>query len=98
MSTTHRINAEHVLLSLVARRALKGRRWAAMSDGAHTNPCGASYGRFAAKHPPLMVPMTRGRMNNVVEHVRLNWGLPEVRKTWGAGYRAMLEETAGFVL
>lgn len=98
MSTTHRINAEHVLLTLVARKALKSRRWAAMSDGAHTNSCGRRSGHYAVKHPPLMVPMTRGNMNNVVEHVRLMRGLPEVRKTWGAGYRAMLQETAGFVL
>jgi hypothetical protein len=37
-------------------------------------------------------PMRRGHVVELIERTRLLHGLPEVRKTWGAGLRALKEE------
>ncbi|MDO9032879.1 MAG: hypothetical protein Q7V09_20825 [Hydrogenophaga sp.] len=37
-------------------------------------------------------PMSRGHVAELIERTRLLHGLPEVRKTWGAGLRALLAE------
>ena len=37
-------------------------------------------------------PMRRGRVVELIERTRLLHGLPEVRKTWGAGLRALTAE------
>jgi hypothetical protein len=92
------INAEHLMLALVARRAVPARRWAALSDGATTNACSQRCGHYSLRTPPLMVPMDRGGMHSVVERTRLLHGLPEVRRVWGTGLRAMLAETSGVIL
>lgn len=43
-------------------------------------------------------PMFRGDLDCVVERVRLHHGLPEVRRTWGAGLRALQAELRDGVL
>jgi hypothetical protein len=48
--------------------------------------------------PPVRVmkqtfsPMHTGDMDRVLERTRLHHGLKEVRRTWGAGYRALVNE------
>lgn len=37
-------------------------------------------------------PMQRGHVTELIERTRLFHGLPEVRKTWGAGLRALKTE------
>lgn len=37
-------------------------------------------------------PMTRGHIATLIERVRWQRGLPEIRKTWGTGIRALLAE------
>lgn len=94
----HRINASHLQLALKARKTLRLCRWAAMSNGSHTNSCTTRAGHYALPHPPLLMPMTRGDMDSVIERTRLHFGLPEVRRTFGTHYTAMLAETAGATL
>lgn len=42
--------------------------------------------------------MWRGDMDRLVERLRLSHGLPELRRTWGAGLRALRAEFKGFAL
>lgn len=37
-------------------------------------------------------PMTRGHIANLIERTRWRHSLPEIRKTWGTGIRALLNE------
>lgn len=38
------------------------------------------------------LPVTRGNLDQVLERTRRERGLQEVRRTWGAGYRALQTE------
>ena len=99
--TTHRISADHVLLLLVTRKMPSLQtRWAAMSNGTATPACGnrCRGDAWRLKFNPMLSPMQRGRMHDVVQRTRRQDGLPEVRRTWGAGLKAMLAETTGAVL
>lgn len=100
MSSTRHIDAEHVLLALVARRANPRCRWAAMADHEWTpRECRHRYyGPTPAQHrPPLLSPMARGHLHRAIERQRLTQGLPSIRKTFGAGLRALLAEPAHLV-
>lgn len=44
------------------------------------------------------LPMTRGNVGQLLERVRRERGLPEVRRTWGAGLRALQREIAQGVM
>lgn len=39
-----------------------------------------------------VTPMTRGHIGDLIERTRVCHGLAEVRKTWGAGIKALLAE------
>lgn len=94
------INAEHLLLVLVARKiaarqAARGERacrWAAMSNGVSTQHCNRRSSGYRLPHPPLMTPLQRGDLLAAVERTRLVGGLAEVRRTWGCGLRAIQAE------
>lgn len=43
-------------------------------------------------------PMSRGNLDRTLERVRCEHGLPEVRRTWSAGLRAMKAELADGML
>lgn len=98
--STRHINAEHLLLTLVARkiaarqtaRGERACRWAAMSNGASTQRCDRRGSSYRLPHPPLMTPMQRGDLQAAVERTRLVGGLAEVRRTWGCGLRAIQAE------
>lgn len=102
MAADRFIKAEHVLLALVARKIAarqiasgeRGARWAAMSNGVSTQSCDRRRRAYRLPCPPLMQPMHRGNLAEVVERTRLVGGLPEVRRTWGLGLRAMQAEVA----
>lgn len=42
--------------------------------------------------PAMCWPLERGHVAALIARTRLNHGLDEVRKTWGAGLRALLAE------
>ena len=42
--------------------------------------------------------MWRGDLGRLVDRLRLEHGLPEVRRTWGAGLRVLQAEVKGFSL
>lgn len=44
------------------------------------------------KSPVRVSPMDRGHIAALIERVRWQRGLPEIRKTWGTGIRALLAE------
>lgn len=44
------------------------------------------------KSPVRVSPMDRGHIATLIERVRWQRGLPEIRKTWGTGIRALLAE------
>jgi hypothetical protein len=49
---------------------------------------------LAVPHRALVSPMQRGRIHSLYTRTRLQHGLAEVRRTWGAGLRALLAEPA----
>jgi hypothetical protein len=99
--TTHRIDPADLRLALSAHcsRGTPG-RFAAMSNSVASPSCANRLrgDRWTLKVQPMLSPLMRGRMLEVVERTRLHHGLPEVRRTWGAGLRAMLAETRGAVM
>lgn len=106
MSTEKHIDLEHLKLVLFCRRlkTLEGKRYAAMSEGHDVMLADACpqrpYSDFLKsrlKTPPMFMPMQRTSVPaKLVERVRMVHGLPEVKRTWGVGYKAMLAETAGW--
>jgi len=105
MSTEKHIDVEHLELVLISRklRTLQGKRYAAMSEGHDCLGGGCPrkpYSDFLKKHlktPPMFTPMLRTSVPaELVERVRMVYGLPEVKRTWGVGYKAMLAETEGW--
>jgi hypothetical protein len=42
--------------------------------------------------PPHITPLRRGHISSLYARTRLHHGLKEVRRTWGAGLRALLAE------
>ena len=92
------INAEHLLLALVARKAVPSRRWAAMSERIDTQACDRRRASWHFAMPPMLSPMHRGRFDAVLSRTRCLHGLAEVRKTWRTGLRALVAETSGVVL
>jgi len=95
---TRTISADHLQLSLVAMRLKHSRtRWAAMSNGVTTQFCDRRGHHYQLPHPPLMQPMDSGRMATVLHRVRMH-GLPEVKRTFGTGLRAMQAELSTSIL
>lgn len=99
-ATAHHIRAEHLLLALVAMKARPGTCWAAISNGVITPSCaegrrGHSYGMAV---PPMLTPLSRGRMQQLLERVRRTHGRQEVMRTWGAGMRALAAEFSTCVI
>lgn len=100
-----RIDAEHVQLTL---SIAKGRSlglldvgpWCALSNGATPYACRERLieepdSRTRWTHRPLALPMLTCITPSMVNRVRTHYGLDEVRKTWGIGYRALLAELKG---
>lgn len=50
------------------------------------------YHRPSATRAPRVQPMQRGHIASVIYFTRQRRGLSEVRRTWGAGLRALLAE------
>ena len=100
MLKARHISAEHLLLALVAMKARPGTRWAALSNGAITPSCAARRrgDTFAMATPPMLTPLSRGRMHHLLERVRNNYGRQEVMRTWGAGMRALKAEFSSFII
>jgi hypothetical protein len=102
---TRFIEAEHLQLVLVTMRMRRNNpeiaRFCALSNGATWQRCERRWlPREESKanvwvHRPLMVPMIQSVTPKLVERVRLNHGLPEVKRTWGLGYKALLSELKG---
>lgn len=100
MSPARYIKAEHVLLMLVARRANPACGWAAMANHEWTpRECRRSDFGPTTVHarPPALTPMQRGGLHRAIRRQRLAEGLPSIRKTFGAGLRAVLAEPAHVV-
>ena len=96
------INAEHLQLVLFTRRlrqltAYSGPQWAAISNGHDTLGMGCPRRPHDArmqrvlKHPPLFRPGNR-LTPELVQRVRMTYGLPEVKATWHCGFKALLAE------
>ena len=102
MNAPRFIKAEHVLLALVARKighfqmdnGRPASRWAAMSNGVNTQDCDRRRGAWRLNCPPLMLPMNHGSLTHAIDRTRLVGGLPEVRRTWGCGLRAIQAEVS----
>jgi hypothetical protein len=102
MATTHVIDADHLKCVLFTRRLARfanyqGPKWAAMSNGHDSLGMGCPRRphdermQRVLQHPPLFRPGNR-LSPRLVERVRLNHGLNEVKATWGTGYKALLAE------
>lgn len=101
---TRYINAEHLELVAFTRRLYRATstpqpcQWAAVSNGHDSLGNGCPRRPHSAdmqqrlQHPPMMLPM-RTVQEQLVRRVRTNYGLSEVRKTWGVGLKEMLAET-----
>lgn len=56
-------------------------------------------GRMPYRLPPChFLPMSRGGMDRVLNRTRMEHGLQEVRRTWGAGYRSLQKEFSTSVM
>lgn len=99
------IDAEHVLLALVTIRAKrlnpKLAQFAAISNGgASTNLCTQRDASTRTPHscwrtPPMLVPLLPSVRQKLIERMRVRPdGLKEIRRTFGVGYKAMLDEIA----
>ena len=93
------IKAEHLQLSLHARKVRPGTRWAAMSNGVATPSCSPRWagGGFRLATQPLLSPMTRGDITRCVARVH-SQGRREVLATWGCGIRALQAEMATSIM
>jgi hypothetical protein len=101
MQTRH-INAEHLQLVLVTLRMRRNNptlaKFCALSNGATWQRCDRRYHPTEESpsnrwtHQPLCVPMLESVRAPLVQRVRLNYGLQEVKATWGKGYKALLAE------
>lgn len=93
------ISAEHLKLALVARRVRPTTRWAAMSDGAATASCTRSQpgGGYCVHQPPLLQPLTAGRMQTLFDRVRAH-GRTEVLRTWRTSIAVLKAEFSSCVL
>jgi hypothetical protein len=97
---TRHINVEHLQLVLVTLRMRRNNptlaKFCALSNGATWQRCERRYrpneespaNRWT--HSPLLVPMLESVTPKLVERVRLTYGLPEVKRIWGMGYKALL--------
>lgn len=99
------IKAEHLLLVLVTIKAKQHNstlaQFAAISNGANTtNRCTWRDAYRTTPHscwrtPPLFLPLLPSVRPDLIERVRLRPdGLKEIKRTWGIGYKAMLQEVA----
>lgn len=98
--TERYINAEHLALSLVARKANPRCRWAAMSNSRWSPECRRRYSDSPMPEinfTPILAPMQRGYLHRAIQSQRLTLGLPSIRQTFGVGLRALLAEPAHFV-
>lgn len=98
---TRYIQADHLELVLFTRRLYKlnGKScpdWAALSNGHDSLGHGCprrphdAHMQRVLKHPPMF--LTTNKLSpKLVERVRTRYGLPEVKATWGCGYKAMLK-------
>lgn len=99
------IRADHLRLALrSARPSIESKlgRLCAMSNGGWSTNDGNGHRNSKAFRedidtrravPPLLLPLHFSLISeNIVRRVRLNYGLPEVKRTWGVGYKALLKE------
>ena len=98
------VAVRHVLHAMRFKDPATGKpfaRWAAYTNSPEVNiSCKqALWGHRPYRLPPLhFSPMTSGYMGSVLERVRSSGGLREVRRTFGAGLRAMQAEFANGVM
>ena len=95
----HLISAEHLRLALHARHARPDMRWAAMSNGAATAGCTRRQpgGGYYVHTPPLLQPLTAGRMHALFDRVRSH-GRAEVLRTWRTSIAVLKVEFSSCVL
>ena len=94
MSTRY-INAEHVQLAIVARKAVPTTQWAAISNGFHTYSCSYRKPRepYCRPHPPLFYSvLTCTFSEHFLNKVRWSRGAKEIKAIWGLGYRQLQAE------
>lgn len=97
-----RIKAEHVELAAVTAKMLRRNstlgRFAAIARQQVSIATCADLGRMgkpwanASVLCPGFIPMDRGYIRRCFERTRRERGLHEVRRTWGAGIRALMSE------
>lgn len=98
--TRHRhINAQHLKLALLARKAQPAIRWAAISNGAATAAClprqpGGGYWMY---QPPLLAPMATGWMQRLLDRAR-SQGCSEVLRTWRTSIAVLRVEFSSCML
>lgn len=101
MSTVRVIDAEHVKLALVthlARRHLPTlARFSALSNGTVGTSCRYRVApqADAPRSRPLLYPLLTSITPSLVERTRAHYGVTEIQRTWGVGYRAMLAQLNG---
>ena len=98
---TSAISADQLKLALVARRInrLTGKRtrWAAMSATTRVSMGCVPPGRHWVRPlpmPSMLMPMERGDLFKAIERTRCVAGTAAVRRTFGAGIRALRAENA----
>ena len=98
MSTVRVINVDHVRLALSIQKGRKAgllhcAQFYALSNGATPRTCGPWFSETPRwTHPPLLMPMGPSISAALINRVRWSRGLAEVKRTWGTGYRALLQE------
>lgn len=93
------ISADQLKLVLTARHLnrLTGKRtrWAAMSATTRVSMgCARRHWTPALPVPSLLTPMERGTLLAAIERTRCTAGTAAVRRTFGAGIRALRAENA----
>ena len=93
------IDAKHLQLALVARKARPGTRWAAMSNGAQTAPCRQRQGGggYYIHQQPLLTPMMQGQMLSLLDRASTQ-GRSEVLRTWRTSIAVLKVEFGSCIL
>lgn len=89
--STATIRVDHLQLALLARRTRTG-RWCAYSTHPATGGACDSRKPWPAHGGPLLSPWFAGDIAKLAERTHRERGLREVRRTWGAGVRALCAE------
>ena len=98
-SNRRHIDAQHLKLALLGRKAQPATRWAAMSNGAATAACRPRQpgGGYLVHQPPLLQPMATGYMHNLLDRAH-SQGRSEVLRTWRTSIAVLRAEFSSCML